>query len=1126
MAINRFMKPAEQPLMNTYVRLPFEQMSLAYAQVQKEHDAGEKLAGSLDDEILKVRASTPLHSSVLGSIRTKLDNDLSALYDKHNGRYADMVPELTALKTAIDRDMNDGNLYSIKETTRALEEDLNPAIAEARNTGNYSEIYNPIFGGERDWRDFYLQGYEFDVDKNEYVQQDNVTSGYTMKNGVPVLTPFTFSGIHKPSEQLKIANEQTFDKVKADFIKWTQENPNSGETVMKEERALTRSKIYQAALTDMNYYPDNMRMEIDAEIASMSDTERTGAAVHAINAIYGNPDPGTDAAIAKDKLLQQVTDNQDVAAGYAKADYIGYMGEKYVFGEEITSSVFDQSVFNQNKYPIEKSDWVPKIGDQSGFTAGTVRNVQGEPIADVDSYIDIVNNKSDVYKTLINEYETTKDNYSLDDPYHKEWADKINMAKYNYEASAMSLFNLTQEAAKQLNVQQTNEGVRWKDGSGNWKYVDRFLPNGNVNPKWETEGWSAIQFDESGNIERVEDINAQASTPNDNIYRYMDQAKGLFNNVHALGGSATSQLMKKVNQNVSNDEYFTGRSTSAATLTSTGSKRVDDQLANKLPGLLGDEEQIFLRSDGDEIGWAQLIDEGLITQETLDGFLDGKFNDNYVWLANPNPDGSYYGALTLPKGTNGQDGTIDLYFTAPTEVRRTWRNQGEYERMLNDGSGMTEMITRPRTEEEKQLWDANELAQIDFSRAATTPGPIAMSSAEDGENNPLGYYYFNQDPDGRPITNEQYVFQPRAGLIMDIDSNGDYIYTTGNELFNADTDASRVGMLITLNDPQYAGAKAFWANQASADPNPIAREGIPVTTSSEARGVDITGANFSTTLRPGQLMLPETRFTQTRAANANSQGFAYNKMMVGLNDRMAEVVGFTTKNYNDNWGSELSTKITNSMSNQTVTLADGSTVDFNTALNSGDLELVPVSNVNGNFSLPLVSGARSYEQQKGMYDNWVEQGKPYPPIANPEAGGFHVFGQAIDLSSDESLYDWVLVANNSDIVSIGGSSVGTHTTREGFDQTAGSVSGVRVSQLKKNDGSIVIPNYAKTALDKLFGELSSTPQALKDEMKREGPFKEASVLPDLKQFDQEWWHWSLGELTGASSGYVYPSWAN
>ena len=105
MAVNRFMKPADQPLLNTYVKLPFQEMSLAYNQVQKEHDAGEKLNNSLDDEILKVRASTPQHSAVLGQIRQGLDTQLSDLYDKHGGRYADMVPELSQIKNSLDKDL-------------------------------------------------------------------------------------------------------------------------------------------------------------------------------------------------------------------------------------------------------------------------------------------------------------------------------------------------------------------------------------------------------------------------------------------------------------------------------------------------------------------------------------------------------------------------------------------------------------------------------------------------------------------------------------------------------------------------------------------------------------------------------------------------------------------------------------------------------------------------------------------------------------------------------------------------------------------------------------------------------------------------------------------------------------
>ena len=95
MAVNRFMKPAEQPLINTHVPLPFKEMSLAYATKQKEHTDAESLAGTLDDEILKIKASSPEHAEYLTQYRQGLTTELSDLVDKHEGRYADMLPDLT-----------------------------------------------------------------------------------------------------------------------------------------------------------------------------------------------------------------------------------------------------------------------------------------------------------------------------------------------------------------------------------------------------------------------------------------------------------------------------------------------------------------------------------------------------------------------------------------------------------------------------------------------------------------------------------------------------------------------------------------------------------------------------------------------------------------------------------------------------------------------------------------------------------------------------------------------------------------------------------------------------------------------------------------------------------------------
>ena len=205
---------------------------------------------------------------------------------------------------------------------------------------------------------------------------------------------------------------------------------------------------------------------------------------------------------------------------------------------------------------------------------------------------------------------------------------------------------------------------------------------------------------------------------------------------------------------------------------------------------------------------------------------------------------------------------------------------------------------------------------------------------------------------------------------------------------------------------------------------------------------------------------------------------------------------------------------------------DGSTSNFNTLLNSGELELVPVSNVDGNFSLPLASGARSYAQQKGMYDAWVSGGKTGPPVANPENGGFHVMGQAIDLAQGEMYYDYILVDNTGNIASIGNNTSGTHNIISGYDRTSLNRSGFKVSELSDASGTLLFPNYMNSTLNKLFNHLGTTPPAVKDLHKEYGNYKEADPLPDMKQFDKEWWHWSLGELTGASSGYVYPSWAN
>ena len=47
MAINRFNTPAEQNLMQTYVPLPFQEMTAAAQMIQGRHDKAEKLAANM-----------------------------------------------------------------------------------------------------------------------------------------------------------------------------------------------------------------------------------------------------------------------------------------------------------------------------------------------------------------------------------------------------------------------------------------------------------------------------------------------------------------------------------------------------------------------------------------------------------------------------------------------------------------------------------------------------------------------------------------------------------------------------------------------------------------------------------------------------------------------------------------------------------------------------------------------------------------------------------------------------------------------------------------------------------------------------------------------------------------------
>jgi len=315
MAVNRYMKPAEQPLLDTYVPLPFKEMSMAYATKQKEHDNAEELAGTLDDDILKVRASTPLHSRELGNIRNNLDTDLAALVDKHGGRYADMVPELNKMKKNLDQDFQNGNLYAIKTTTKRKGK-LDKDIQKEETKGSYSREYSPYLGGEGSFNSFYGQGIEYNDDGTSYEYSEDSNEGWALRpDGTRVLKTYEYKGLHKGAEQLKIANTQTFDKIKADLTKWQQET-KEGEMTSNELKQISLSKVYTAAFNDAKYYPDDFQQELDLIVGSwMTPKAVISSAKNAINNVFG-VEPKDDATKeAKQKALDSLGDVDELGDG-------------------------------------------------------------------------------------------------------------------------------------------------------------------------------------------------------------------------------------------------------------------------------------------------------------------------------------------------------------------------------------------------------------------------------------------------------------------------------------------------------------------------------------------------------------------------------------------------------------------------------------------------------------------------------------------------------------------------------------------------------------------------------------------------------------------------------------------
>mgnify|MGYP003148116988 CR=1 FL=1 len=1155
MAVNRYMKPAKQELINTYVPLPFKEMSMAYARKQKDHEEAELFSEQLDDELLKVKASRPLDKKVLTDYRGNLETSLSDLYDKHQGRYADMLPELKQMKKKVDMDLSEGVLYNIASSTSqgGLK---SKAVQEAGE--DYDDFWNPKMAAERDHTTWYSEGLVL-KDGEWVLSEDAVNYAGNVLSGEEDLSTYSYKGIH-PKVDPEAETDALFSDIKADVEKKVRENKETKMTWSEEDSQISLSKIYSTAANayGSRSFSGPFRNEIDYHVNNfMGDADRSAGATNAIQNIYGS-DTYIDNQVKKgnyskeyadklkaqrDDLLSEVQNDggSDIAKNYAAINYIGAQGERFSMSDVATSLTWENDDDGIGADGFTTIDYIETVKGQTPFvTMGRVNDPSsGEGISGKNNSIQLANDAvitaNDNYKNQQKILDSYIDNGGTDPEVIKRYTENTEAAKDRLNRLAFSQRNLMQKAANNINLRKqfVSNGYGGRMLQYSWTAPDGSQvvmnanhansPTASVRMQWQglQNMMNLIDFDDQGQPMVMDKWDGKTElTGNWLNYNYASGLLTEFNRYGDLGNFLMNEMkdvadnfggQKNANGEVYQDGWYGGRINELPTVNTSLRESLDDVALDDLQKQWGQDDYNFVDGKGGTVRLQQLLNDKIITQDDINTLFDKDAQVRFI--TSPDPYGKFKGIINIPTtGTKAQNTTsMSLYFEAPKEVSDNWLLFTE---VIDPGSGRKGV--RPSTEGEITTKILHRAAQQDLAIAGTTPGDLAPSSILNDENRPVGFYYFSRTPDGKPMADGTVLFKPRAGTVLDVLPNGDYVYADGSELFDASTETSQMQSIIALNSDNHTAQKEVLMKGVLSNDNersalPIATNSTVLTDRSEARDIDIDGNPFTTILNKGQYLYSGGTVQDDGAYKGLKTPFAGNLMD-----------GFRT------WGDNMTDKIENKIaplfkgSDKVVIMNDGTDKSFDEVANmnygEGILGVFPsfMHNVNDQAygaSVPF-GGARSYATQKSMYDAWVAGGKKGDPIANPAEGGFHVMGQAIDLSQDSSAYDF-FVKVGPNIQSIDGVSVEEIEVKDQFGNTK-TERGIPVSKLSVN-GSKVMPNYYNFALTNLFDVLGEPNQL--------GNRGENEDAPNIRQLPTEWWHWSVGEVTRPNSAGLYPSWA-
>jgi hypothetical protein len=1198
MAINEYMSPAKQNVMNTYVPLPFQEMAAFAGQQKKKDSQGEMLFNATQDSIMGIQAYHPAEKKYLKEYRENVTTQLSDLYNQYNGNYYAMIPELKSIARQVDKDMKFGNLYQIKTNTANVNEYMG-AMNKAKSEGKYDDIFNP-----------FLDPGNFNTWIQEGVGSDGMINyedhmSYNDATGQSTFNPFIFSSLHPhvdhDEETDAIFKDLQKELVETDVIDMDPDSETSGQVIKTKNNSINRARLYdvasKATSNNMASLNSGFRNELNLMLSpEWYNTEEDWAtsineyANRYLKNLFGDQEDGQETiaqVLEENPLTDQNGQPTDAAIAYARAGLLGYMAERFLesdltfditstkggnttpgnTGPDVNDINFEKSTVGSVNItvgkPILEETWSWN-GEEATSKPERIVISEQEPQWQASYFAQKIKNLKVDYMNIVNEKLNLERTGTLDAKMREDYDARILLAESKMKNYEFSLMNLFQQAASNLDIEanpasmdengfasQVNLNGVWYDYN-NAADRDAFMQN----------GFTFLQFDEDGDpIAGVGDMQKLYNIAGtaDNYAQILTQWDGYF---QWVGPGNAAPIYSEMTQIVGDTKPFDGRNYNNNQFKGTGFSDIDKEEAKTYTQILfGEEDHPWVLEDGntltsqqvlelmEDFGWGQ---SPTAENKTLEE--DYRIGKNVVLHYSSTPMGAFDGyAVELNIATNDPNKpNLRLYTAATPQYQNLHLNYTK-----DDKGKQIELSTN-----QQMVNNSNFLAYLDQSKAREIPGNIIPSNTLRSDGMPVGLYYFGQGPDGEAISLGNNIFVPTKGTIVDYE-NGQPIYSDGNTFYNGD-EVTQLGNILMFNDPARINEAGYWLKKDKKNANnqgidtegwdivPQGQPNKPVTANEMVFDVnDAFGSEFGFLAKKGQTVYDDNHW-QTHNLFDVGFGMASGNSVIDSNINikkpLAEMMKLSFDEVNRVLGSS------RMVDGQQINFFDRSDKNGNLygifdvlksfklpytsgeaylnqnvgqLIENGELQVGFVSGGADGFRIPISDISRSYTGQQQAHQEWVDGGKVGPYVAEGNKG-FHVIGQAFDISQEPGHYDMAIFDKNGTMLSTFSDLEEVGNDFGNLGDIKGIIAGVVLKSLSQA-GSREATRGGMYGTDAFPASdpLSKTRQ--EDLGYQDNPFGEVYTYEPLLQNPKEWWHFSIGEFgynkdNLFNTSIVHPDW--